>query len=145
MTYCGTLKWAIWPWQYCFTSSGYDAFARLGHDPGGDDFAVLGVGQPGDGDLGDRRMTVQELLDLGRVDVLAAANDQLLAPADDSIIAVVAAAGQVAGMEPAVGVDRLACRLGIIVIAGHHAMAAARTTRPFRRPRPRRDLPGGPA
>ena len=87
-------------------SSGRQSRPGAGDDPGRDDLAVLGVGQADDGDLGDGRVVVEELLDLGRVDVLAAPDDQLLAPADDPVVAVVAAAGQVAGVEPAVGVDR---------------------------------------
>ena len=116
--------------------------AGLGNDPGRDDLAVLGVGQAGHGDLGDRRMPVQELLDLGRIDVLAAANDQLPAPAHDPVIAVVAAAGQVAGMEPAVGVDRPGGRLRDCCNNRPSRNGRGRTARPFRPSEPRRRLAG---
>ncbi len=100
------------------------ARARLEHDPGRHDFAVLGVGHAGHGDLGDGGMPVQELLDLGRIDVFSAANDQLSAPADDPVVAVLATASQVARMQPAVRVDGPGGRLGVVVITGHHAMPA---------------------
>ena len=95
-----------------------------GDDPGRDDLAVPGVGQADDGDLGDAGVVVQELLDLGRIDVLAPPDDQLLAAADDPVVAVVALAGEVAGVKPAVGVDHPGGRLGVLVIAGHDAVAA---------------------
>src|SRR5206468_2481424 len=103
---------------------GRERRAGPGHDPRGDDLAVLRVGQTHDSDLGDGGVVVEVFLDLGRIDVLAASYDQLLAPADDLVIAVGAAAGEVAGGEPAFGVDGPRGRLGGLVIAGHHDVAA---------------------
>src|SRR5689334_2849469 len=67
---------------------------------------------------------MQKLLDLGRIDVLAAANDQLLASAHDAIGAAVSSPRQVTREQPAVRVDGAARGFRISVIAGHHAMAA---------------------
>src|SRR5262249_41663904 len=75
--------------------------AGLGDDPGGNDLAILGVGQTGHRDLGHRRVTEQECLDLGGIDVLPAPDDQLTDPTDDPVVPVLAAVGQVAGVEPA--------------------------------------------
>jgi hypothetical protein len=46
---------------------------------------------------------VEDVLDLGRVDVLAARDDHVLRPADDPVVALVVARRDVAGEEPAVG------------------------------------------
>ena len=48
----------------------------LENEPGCDDFAVPGVGNARDGDLGDGRVPVEELFDLGGRDVFAPADDQ---------------------------------------------------------------------
>src|SRR5262245_39473007 len=56
-------------------------------------------------------MSVNEILDLGDGDVLAAADDDVLCAADDADVAVAVHARQVAGIEPAVGVDRVELRL----------------------------------
>jgi hypothetical protein len=67
---------------------------------------------------------VEELLDLARVDVLPAADHHVLDAADDVAVAVVAHHGQVAGVHPAVGVDRLGGALGVVPVAQHHRVAA---------------------
>lgn len=55
-------------------------------DPGADDFAELPVRNAEYLDVADRRMGKQELFDLTRVDILAAANDEVLyAPNDVAI------------------------------------------------------------
>ena len=46
-------------------------------------------------------MGVQHVLDLGRVDVVAAADDELLAPADDEQEPVLVEVAEVTGVEPA--------------------------------------------
>src|SRR4051794_21962497 len=53
--------------------------------------------------LADRRMLVEHLLDLPRVDVEAAADDQLLLAVDDVEVAVLVDPGHVPGPQPAVG------------------------------------------
>ena len=97
-----------------FQVVGLERGAVLEHDPGGDGLAVLGIGKPRDGHFGDGGMVMQELFDLGRIDVLAAADDQLLASADDAEVAVVAAPGQVAGVQPAGGVDGVRVAAGLL-------------------------------
>src|SRR6266498_3159839 len=57
--------------------------ALLEDDPGADRLAVALVGDADHLHVLDRRMRVQELLDLARVDVLAAADDHVLDSADD--------------------------------------------------------------
>src|SRR4029434_5846246 len=87
-------------------------------DHGGPD--LLPVRRVGDGDhgrLGHRRVLVQHFLDLPRVDVVAAPDDQVLFAVDDVEVAVLVLAGQVAGPEPAVG-DGLAGGRPAAPIAG---------------------------
>ena len=55
---------------------------------------------------------MKELLDLGRMNLLAAAVDLLLAAADDPVVAVVAVAGEVAGVQPAFTIDGARWPLG---------------------------------
>src|SRR3546814_3135573 len=63
------------------------------------------VGYADHGGEADVRVREQDLLDLARIDVEAAAQDHVLGPVDDVVEAVGVLAGQVAGAEPAV-VDR---------------------------------------
>jgi hypothetical protein len=74
-------------------------------------------------------MLVEHLLDLPRVDVVAAANDQVLLPVDDVEVAVLVDPGQVTGVEPAP--IRLPCPLhglggglGALPVAFHHVRPA---------------------
>ena len=57
-------------------------------------------------------MGVDEFLDLLGVDVLAAADDHVLEPAGDAVVALRRLAGEVARMQPAVLVDGLAGGVG---------------------------------
>ena len=75
-----------------------------------------------DRDLGDRRVPGQHLLDLARVDVEAAPDDQVLLAVDDRDEAVVVFGAEVAGAEPAVD-DGLRRRLRLVVVAGEDVMA----------------------
>ena len=63
-------------------------------------------------DVGDRRVAVEVLLDLARIDVLAAADDHVLDPPDDVAVAVGVDGREVAGVHPARGVQRLGRPLG---------------------------------
>ena len=56
--------------------------------------------------VGDHRDAVERGLDLDDRDVLAAADDHVLAAAADADVALGVHAREVAGVEPAVGVDR---------------------------------------
>src|SRR3954451_17699311 len=69
-------------------------------------------------------MRVQRLLDLARVDVVAAADDQLLLAVDEEQIALFVEAADIAGRQPAVGVDRVARRFVIVPVAGDHGRPA---------------------
>src|SRR5262249_36918853 len=62
-------------------------------------------------------------LDLARIDVLAAADDHVLDPADDIAIALGIDGGEVAGMHPAPGIDGLAGARLVVPIAAHHRIA----------------------
>ena len=63
-------------------------------------------------------------LQLGRGDLVALVLDQLLQPVDDREVAVVVGIRRVAGVQPALGVDRCGGRLGLVEIALHHLRAA---------------------
>src|SRR5437588_11904286 len=75
-------------------------------------FAVLVVGNPDDGHLADRRVGVEELLDLARKDVLAAPDNHVLDAADYLCVAVVAQNRDVSGVHPTSFIDRGARGLG---------------------------------
>ena len=64
------------------------------------------VGRGDDRDLGDAGHAQQQLLDLARADVLAAADDDVLLAVGDREVAVGVEHADVAGREPAVGVER---------------------------------------
>ena len=68
-------------------------------------------------------MLVEAVLDLGRIDVLAAAQDQVGAPGDD-VQGAIAVAAEVAGAYPAFGQHRLGRRLGVVPVADHRRRAA---------------------
>lgn len=93
-----------------------------GDEEGHRDFAEYGVRLSGDGGVRDAGHGTQDVLDLGGVDVLAAADDEFLQTAADGEVARRGAAGQVAGPVPAVGED-FGGGLGPVVVAGHHVGA----------------------
>ena len=75
--------------------------------------------------LADQRVPLQLVLDQGGRDVLAAGgDDQLLLPVGDLQEAVGVELADVAGVQPAVGVERLAGPLRVLVVAAHHQRAA---------------------
>jgi hypothetical protein len=71
-------------------------------DHGGDLLAEEIVANPDDGGLGDGGVLVEDLLDLPWVDVVAAADDEVLLAVDDVVVAVAVHPGQIAGVQPAV-------------------------------------------
>ena len=117
----GTLKRARRSRQ-CARSSSSATGARE-HDERDADLAPALVGHADDRGVGDRRVLVQHGLDLGRVDVLAAGDDQLLQPAADPVVALVVALGDVAGQQPAVA-ERGRGRLVVAPVAGEDVRAA---------------------
>ena len=88
---------------YSLTSSPSSLGAGLGDDDRDDPGAPLLVGHPDHGDLLDRGVRDEHVLDLGRGDVLAAADDRVVGPARDEQVAVGVEPALVAGGEPAVG------------------------------------------
>src|SRR5262245_52424822 len=85
--------------------------------------APLLVRQPDDRHLHHRRVAQQDALDLQRGDVLAAADDHVLDPVTDLRVAVRVQHSGIAGVEPAVA-HRPLGRLGVVVVAVHHHVAA---------------------
>ena len=69
-------------------------------------------------------MLGEQILDLARIDVLAAADDHVLEPAGDLQIAVGAHHPEITGVQPAFGVDRLACFLRHAEVLTHLAARA---------------------
>ena len=104
------------------TSSGVIESAR--HDERFGHLAGFLVGERDHGRVGDRRVREQERLQFGGGDLVALVLDQLLDPVDDPQRAVLLDAGDVAGVQPAVGVDRLRGRLRVVEVALHHLRAA---------------------
>ncbi len=73
---------------------------RLAVQEGGDGLAVMGVLEAGDDGAGDAGVRHEALLDLERVDVLAAADDDVLEAARDGAVAPVVEDGLVARVQP---------------------------------------------
>src|SRR6516225_1472507 len=93
-------------------------------DPGTQLLAVFDVGHADDLGVEDVGVGVEELLDLPRVDVLPAPDDHVLDPAGDVDVPVGVHHGQVAGVHPAGGVDRLGGLVRLVPVAEHHRVAA---------------------
>ena len=98
--------------------------ALLEDDARHDLLAVLLVRHADDLHVLDLRVRVEEVLDLLRVDILAAADDHILDAAGDLVVAVRQAARKVARVEPALAVDGRRRGLGHLVIALHDVVAA---------------------
>src|SRR5690242_20379546 len=81
------------------------AVAQL--DPGADLLAVLRIGHADHLHVLHLGMPVEELLDLARIDVLAAPDHHVLQAADDVDVALLIHGGEVSGVHPAAVVDRL--------------------------------------
>src|ERR1051326_3424432 len=75
--------------------------------------------------FGDVRQLIENRLDLHRINVLAAGDEHLLAPADDAVKAVLVARRQIAGPEPAVA-EALRGLLRPLVVAAADRRAAQR-------------------
>ncbi len=73
--------------------------------------------------VGHRRVREQDTFDLGGVDVLATAHDQVLLAIDEPEIPVVVTPGEIATVEP-VARERLRGRLRLAVVARHHVRPA---------------------
>src|SRR5688572_10088635 len=84
-----------------------------GADPGADLFPEALMRNTEDGGFPDARMAEEKFLDLGRVDILASADDHVLGSADDGAAPGLVEDRKVASVHPPVFVDRLARALGI--------------------------------
>ena len=93
--------------------------AGPGHADGLHRLAPGGVGHADHGHVGDIGMAVNGALHLGRVDVLAAADDHVLDPVVDVDIAVGVQVAGVAGEHPAVGGHGAGGGLGLLPVAQH--------------------------
>src|SRR5579862_5491965 len=115
-------------------------FIRLGggavvkNDREADLLAEPGVGDREGGTAGDRRMAHREILDLRRVDVVAAADDEVLLAADDLEAAPVIEAAKIARHEPALAVERAFGRFLVVEVPQHQAGAAPADLADFARP-----------
>ena len=69
-------------------------------------------------------MPAKEFLDLLRIDVLAAPDDHILEASFHPAIAPFVHRAEIAGVQPAVGIDRLSCLLWHLEVARHHLIAA---------------------
>src|SRR6202042_2165591 len=109
---------------------GADDGTRLEGHRGSDLLAQGRVRQADHGGLGDPGMLVEHFLDLPRVDVVAAADDQVFFPVHDVEIAVLVGPGQVTAVEPAVA-DRPGGGPGAVPVALHHVPPAEDTLAPL--------------
>src|SRR3954462_13629221 len=101
---------------------GGDVLPLLEDHGGADLLAHRLVGHADHRGLEHALVLVEDLLDLARVDVVAAADDQLLLAVDDEEVAVLVDLAHVAGVEPAVD-DPLVGFLGLVPVALHDVVA----------------------
>ena len=93
-------------------------------DAGHDGFAIAGIRHADDLDILNGGMGVDKLFDFLGVDVFSAADDHILEAAGDEEGSVRIAAGQIAGMEPAVGIDGGGGGIGHFIVALHDVITA---------------------
>src|SRR5712692_10299775 len=82
------------------------------------------IGDREGSNAGHGGMAHREVLDPGRVDVVAAADDQILFAPDDFEAALVVEPSEIARHEPAAAVERILGRLLVVEITKHQAGAA---------------------
>src|SRR5207237_7810968 len=69
------------------------------------------------------RMRIEQRLDVRRIELHAAAIDDVLAAPGDGVVAP-ALLGEIAGAEPAIGAERRASRLAVLVVAAERERPA---------------------
>ena len=69
--------------------------------------------------VGDGGVLVKDILDLDRIDVLAASDRHVLAAADDVAIALGVERAEVSSVHPAVGVDSFAGFFWVVPVTKH--------------------------
>ena len=89
----------------------------LGHDESHDGLAGAWIGLAHHRDLGDLGVLEQRLFDLGRIDVEAGHDHEVLGPVDEAQLAVVVRDGDVAGAEPSVTGQRTGGGGGVVPVA----------------------------
>src|SRR5690242_9986325 len=99
--------------------------ARLDLHPGCNLFAISGIGHPNDLYIAYLRVSIEEFLNLTRIDVFATSNDHILDATNDVDIAFTVHRRQVASMHPACTVNGLGCGIWVIPVAKHHAVATS--------------------
>ena len=110
--------------QWEMISSGVASAPVAQHDDGVHRLAPDVAGDADHGDLRHRRVRRDRVLDLDRVDVLAAGHDHVLDPIDQVEIAVLVEVAGVAGVVPAAA-ERLLGRVLLVPVLDH-VVAAAR-------------------
>jgi hypothetical protein len=93
-------------------------------DASADSLTVLRVGDTHHGHIEHRRMPIEKIFDLPRIDVLTAADDHVLHSADDVAVALLVDDGQIPRVHPAPRVDGVPRTLGIVPVAAHDAVTA---------------------
>ena len=106
-------------------------FSAAFGDPWADPRTKLLVRDTVNVDIGDLRMTPEQVFDLLWCDVLAAANDQVFDPSRDPNITFSIHSCLIAGVQPSILIDGIAGRSWVVVVADRHRRAA------------RQDLAGG--
>src|SRR5258705_9029048 len=82
-------------------------------------FAPVAIRNPDDRSSHDGGVCIENVLDLAGIDILAAADDHVLAPASNAAISVLVETPQIAGVKPAFGIDCRSRRFGIVEIVFH--------------------------
>ena len=103
------------------TAQARDVGPRLirGHDHGTRTLPGAGIRQTDDGDLRDTRMVDEDVLDFFGRDVLAVSDDDVLDPSGDDEVVVIDPAGEIAGAEIPVVVERFDFVVGVQVTDQH--------------------------
>ena len=101
---------------------GGEAWVFAHHD-GDHAFPELGVGQTDNGHLGDPWATFDHILDLAGVDIIAAADYELLGPPAYGEVAVLTDETEIPRGEPALFVEALLGRIGPVPVAGEDVRA----------------------
>eukprot|EP01136_Pigoraptor_vietnamica_P034513 Opistho-1_new@98565 len=102
---------------------GVELRTGLGNHHGHAHFAKVGVGHAHQGAFGHAGHLIDVALDLGRVDVVAAADDQVLAAAHDAHVVALVHFAHITGFEPAVGREFFGGLFGHAPVALEHVGA----------------------
>ena len=102
------------------------AFSFLNLDNGGRNFSESRVGKSDNRNVLNRVVCSQEVLNLNRIDVLSAGDDNVLFAVYKVDKSVLVAFSHIAGIQPAVTVKNLVGSLSVLVVALHNARALNR-------------------